>query len=78
MAANYLGVHGLYLDYLNAVEDEEGERILQRRNDYENMSEEQFLERYRLSKTVVGKVHSEIEERLVHLTNMRFPFSPIQ
>ena len=46
MAANYLGVHGFYLDYLNVLEDEEGERILQRRNDFENMSEEQFLERY--------------------------------
>ena len=35
-----------YLDYLNVLEDEEGERMLQRRNDFENMSEEQFLERY--------------------------------
>ena len=46
MAANYLGVYGLYLDYLNALEDEVGERILQMRNDFVNMSEEHFLERY--------------------------------
>ena len=69
MAANYLNTHLLYLDYLNAVEAE-GEREINRINDFENMTQEKFLERYSLSKSVVEKVHSEFEYRLVHVTNM--------
>ena len=59
MAANYLNAHPLYLDYLNAVEAE-GERVINRINDFENMTQGKFLERYRLSKSVVEKVHSGI------------------
>ena len=77
MAANYLKAHLLYLDYLNAVEAE-GERMINRINDFENMTQEKFLERYRLSQSVVEKVHSEIEYGLVHVTNRNLPLSPMQ
>ena len=40
--------------------------------------QEKFLERYRLSKSVVEKVHSGIECRLVHVTNRNLPLSPMQ
>ena len=76
MAAYYLNAHMLYLDYLNVVEAE-GERVINRINDFENMTQEKFLERYRLSKSV-EKVHSEIEYRLVHVTNRNLPLSPMQ
>ena len=50
----------IYMDYLNAVEAA-GERVINRINDLENMTQGKFSERYRLSKSVVEKVHSEIE-----------------
>ena len=44
MAANYLNAHiMLYLDYLNAVKAE-GERVIDRINDFENMTQGKFLE----------------------------------
>ena len=76
MVANYLNAHLLYLDYLNDVEAE-GERAINRINDFENMTQQKFLERYRLSKSV-EKVHFEIEYRLVHVTNRNLPLSPTQ
>ena len=36
MASNYLNAHLLCLDYLNAVEAE-GERVINKINDFENM-----------------------------------------
>ena len=42
MAANYRNAHLLYLDYLNAVEAE-GERVINRINAFENMTQEKFL-----------------------------------
>ena len=77
MAANYLNAHLLYLDYLNAVEAE-GERVINRINDFQNMTQEKFLERYRLSKSVVEKVHSRIEYSLVHVSHRNLPLSPMQ
>ena len=77
MAANYLNAHLLYLGYLNAVEAED-ERVINRINDLEDMTQGKFLKRYRLSKSVVKKVHSEIEYRLVHVTNRNLPPSPTQ
>ena len=77
MAVNYVNAHLLYLDYLNAVEAE-GERVINRINDFENMTQGKFLERYRLSKSIVEEVHSEIEYRLIHVTNRNLPLSPMQ
>ena len=77
MAANYLNAHLLYLDYLNA-EEAEGERVINRINDFENMMQEKFLERYSLPKSVLEKVHSEIEYRLVHVRNRNLPLSSMQ
>ncbi|KAJ4437852.1 hypothetical protein ANN_13791 [Periplaneta americana] len=48
---NDFDVEFLYLDHLNAVSNRE--RAL-RRNDFENLREEEFLKRYRLSKTIVA------------------------
>ena len=39
-------------------------RVINRINDFENVTQGKFLERYRLSKSVVEKVHSGIEYRL--------------
>lgn len=72
---NAFDVELLYLDHLNAVPNRE--RAL-RRNDFENLREEEFLKRYRLSKTVVGKVVEEIQERLEYPTNRNIPLSPMQ
>ena len=46
-------------------------------SDLENMTQGKFLERYRLSKSVVEKVNSEIEYRLVHVTDRNLPLSPM-
>ena len=73
MAANYLNAHLLYLDYLDAVEAE-GERVINRINDFENMTQGKFW-KYIGYQSVVEKVHSGIEYRLVHVTNRNFPLS---
>lgn len=65
----------LFADYLNG-EREEG--IIPRRNDYVSLSEEQFLERYRISKIVAAKVLQEIEDRLEYPTNRNLPLTPMQ
>ncbi|XP_069687300.1 putative nuclease HARBI1 [Periplaneta americana] len=72
---NAFDVELLYLDHLNAVPNR-GRAL--RRNDFENLREEEFLKRYRLSKTVVGKVVEEIQERLEYPTNRNIPLSPMQ
>ena len=52
--------------------------MINRINDFENMTQEKFLDIYRLSKSVVDRVHSGIEHRLVHVTNRNLPLSPMQ
>lgn len=72
-----LNVHNLYYDYLNAVEGED-EIIPQRRNEFIILSESKFLERYRLSKTVVVKVLEEIQHRLEYHTQRNSPVTPME
>ena len=73
--ANILDAELLYLEYLeNGIE----QRNLNRRNDFQELSDQKFIERYRLSKAVVVKVLQEIENRLTYNTNRNLPLSPMQ
>ena len=71
------GAQLLYNDYLNVVEGED-DLIIQRTNEFMNLSESKFMERYRLSKTVVVKVLEEIQHRLEYPTQRNFPVTPMQ
>ena len=64
----------LYFDLMNVVPNI---RRAVRRNDFENLPEEQFLERYRMSKAVVSKIVDEIQDRLEYPTNRNRPLSPM-
>lgn len=74
VANNVLDAELLYLELINGLP--ERERAV-RGNDFQNLSEEKFLERYRLSKAVVSKVVEEIEVRLRYATDRNMPLSPL-
>lgn len=63
-------------DYRNLAEHQQ--RIVNaRRNDFRDLPEGKFIERYRISKAVTAKVLQDIQDRLSYHNQRNFPLSPM-
>ncbi|PSN30448.1 hypothetical protein C0J52_27078 [Blattella germanica] len=67
----------LYVEYLENIGDAQHVNNF-RNDDFENISDAKFYERYRLKKEVVRMIVQETEDRLEYTTDRNHPLTPLQ